>query len=161
MGKTLRQKLRDIWGALWSSDQQRLKKILCTEYANESRMGRQFRRHAQRMQYLQFREGLLHLAAEEEGHAEWLREKILDLGGEIPEVSFPPEDGRNSWECLLKDLKEEKRCCADLEDRIHTVERINPEIGLGLRRVHGEEVSHCEELTNMLMKSDAYASSLE
>ncbi len=123
-------------------------------------MGRQFREHASRMPYAQFRERLLQIADEEGKHSQWLREKISAMGGKIPDVSLVPRSGKNSWECLLMDLEEEKRCCADLEECLPVVERIDPEIAQGLRRMHQEETSHCEEIRDMLMRSDAQASLL-
>lgn len=151
------EKWRNVLDALWSDDQRRLLEILREEYVDEAQMVTELRQHAQRMHYPQFRERLLHIASEEERHAEWLREKISALGGEIPQVSLAPKTGKNSWECLLMDLEKEKRCCADLEDRLRTVEKVDPEIALGLRQIHEEENNHCEEITEMLMRSDAYA----
>lgn len=123
-------------------------------------MGRQLREHASRMPYAQFRERLLQIADEEGKHSQWLREQIAAMGWEIPDISLAPRSGKNSWECLLMDLEEEKRCCADLEEWLPVVDRINPEIAQGLRRMHQEETSHCEQIRDMLMRSDAQASLL-
>jgi demethoxyubiquinone hydroxylase (CLK1/Coq7/Cat5 family) len=65
--------------------------------------------------------------------------------------------GKNSWECLLMDVEEEKRCCEDLLERLHVAEHANPEIAEGLRRMREEEKRHREEIVDMLMKSDPYA----
>jgi len=63
-----------------------------------------------------------------------LREKILASGGDIPQLSFTPAVGKSSWECLLMDRKEEKRCCGDLLQRMHVAEHADPEIAEGLHR---------------------------
>jgi hypothetical protein len=55
------------------------------------------------------------------------------------------------------DLEEEKRCCADLDERMLTVARIHPEIAEGLRRIREEEEHHREEIMDMLMRSDPQA----
>ena len=113
------------------------------------------------MHYPQFRERLLRIAEEEERHAKWLRKKISALGGRTPQVSLTQTPGKNSWEYLLKDLEEEKRFVADLEDRLLKVEKINPEIAWGLRQIQEEEKHHRDEIRSMLMRSDAYALWLE
>jgi hypothetical protein len=47
---------------------------------------------------------LLRLAEEERAHLEWLRDKLLALGGEVPHVSVIPKGAKNAWEALLMDL---------------------------------------------------------
>jgi hypothetical protein len=58
-------------------------------------------------------EALLRIAADESKHADWLSEKINELGGLLPAVvkTYPTE--RNSWQYLLDDLEEERQCAAD------------------------------------------------
>jgi bacterioferritin len=143
--------------ALQPDDRHKLVELLSEEYREEAQDVSQFTQHAQRMYYPQFRERLLRIAAEEQAHVQWLREKILALGGEIPQLSFTPKAGKNSWECLLMDLEEEKRCCGDLLERMHTAGHVDPEIAEGLRRMREEEKRHREEIMDMLMKSDPYA----
>jgi rubrerythrin len=138
-------------------DRRRLLEILSREYIEEMQNVLQFLRHAERMRYPQFRDRLLRIAGEEQAHTQWLQATIIALGGEIPQVSFSPEVGLNSWECLLMDLEEEKRCCADLDERMLTVARIHPEIAEGLRRIREEEEHHREEIMDMLMRSDPQA----
>jgi len=142
---------------LQPDDRRKLVELLCEEYLEEARDVTQFTQHAQRMHYPQFRDRLLRIAAEEQAHVQWLREKILALGGEIPQLSFTPKAGKNSWECLLMDLEEEKRCCGDLLERMYTAEHADPEIAEGLHRMREEEKRHREEIMDMLMKSDPYA----
>jgi len=139
-------------------DRQRLLEILRLEYIEEMQNLLQLLRHAERMRYPQFRDRLLRIAGEEQAHAQWLRQRIIALGGEVPRISFSPSIGKNSWECLLMDLEEEKRCSADLEARIRSVERIDPEIAELLRRIREEEDKHSEDIMDMLMRSDPQAS---
>ena len=157
MRESLRHKLRGRLKSLWLTKQQRLLEVLCAEYASEVQMGNLFREHAQKMHYPHFRERLLRIAAAEERHAEWLGEKIFGLQGTLPEVPLTETTGKNTWECLLMDLEEERRCVADLEDRLLKVEKIDPEIALGLRQIQEEEKHHRDEIRDMLMRSDAYA----
>ena len=157
MRDSLRHKLRGRLKSLWLTKQQRLLEILCAEYASEVQMGNLFREHAQKMHYPHFRERLLRIAAAEEKHAEWLREKIFGLQGTLPEVPLTETTGKNTWECLLMDLEEERHCVADLEDRLLKVEPMDPEIALGLRQIQEEEKHHRDEIRDLLMRSDAYA----
>ena len=148
---------RHFLEALHPDDRQKLVEMLREEYSEEAQDTVQFTRHAQRMYYPQFRERLLRIAAEERIHVLWLREKILALGGTIPEIPITAKVGKNSWECLLMDLEEEKRCCGDLLQRMHVAEHTDPEIAEVLRRMREDEKTHREEIMDMLMKSDPYA----
>ena len=118
---------------------------------------RQFTEHAERMRYPQFRERLLRMAQEQREHVSWLREKIVELHGPIPEVKETPTPGKNSWECLSQDLAEEKLCCDLLADQIAIAENFYPELTVGLEHMFEEEDQHREEIMDMLMKSDPYA----
>lgn len=158
---SLKRVLHEGWQrfleALQPDDRQKLVELLGEEYLEEAQGAAQFTQHAQRMYYPQFRERLLRIAAEEQAHVQWLREEILALGGEIPQLSFTPKAGKNSWECLLMDLEEENRCCENLLERMHAAEHADPEIAEGLRRMREEEKRHREEIIDMLMKSAPYA----
>src|SRR5258705_7792146 len=79
-------------------------KILQDRYADEIRHARRYAQHAGKMQYPQFRERLLAIAADEARHAEWLADKITLLGGELPHVPEIPATERNSWQYLLDDV---------------------------------------------------------
>ncbi len=154
---TLYEGWQHFLASLHPDDRQKLVEMLREEYVEEAQDVEQFTKHAQRMYYPQFRERLLRIAAEEQAHVQWLRDKIVALGGEIPQIFFTPKMGKNSWECLLMDVEEEKRCCGELLQRIHIAEHADPEIAEGLRRMREEEKRHREEIMDMLMKSDAYA----
>ncbi|MBI4522239.1 MAG: ferritin-like domain-containing protein [Deltaproteobacteria bacterium] len=131
--------------------------LLCREYIEETKTSMQYRRHAQRMRYPQFRERLLRIAEEEQKHAQWLEKRVTALGGEVPRISFAPEDGWNSWEQLRLDLDEEKRCIWDLEDQLIILDQIDPETAKLLRRILEEEINHRETITDMLIRSDPQA----
>jgi rubrerythrin len=143
--------------SLQPDERKKLVEILQAEYVEEAQDVAQFTRHAQRLYYPHFRDRLLRIAEEERAHVQWLREKIVVLGGEVPQITFTPKMGKNSWECLLMDLEEEKRCCGDLLERMHVAEHADPEIAEGLRRMREEEKRHREEIMDMLMKSDPHA----
>jgi rubrerythrin len=135
---------------------QKLLEMLRDAYFKEARDVAQFTRDAERMYYPQFRERLRRIAAEEQAHVMWLRDKLLALGGEIPAVSVIPKVAKNAWEALHLGLEEEKRSCADLLEAMHIAEHVDPAIAEGLQRIREGERQHCEKLLDMLVKSDPY-----
>lgn len=131
--------------------------ILREEYIEEAQDVEQFSQHAERMRYPQFRERLLRIAEEEQAHVEWLRQKIVEQGGEVPQITFTPKTAWNSWACLLMDMEEEKRCCGELLERLYVAEQVDSDIADGLRNMRAEEQRHREEIQDMLMRSDSHA----
>jgi len=113
------------------------------------------------MHYPQFREKLLHIAAEETEHAGLLAKKIFDLGGKLPEVTGErASTEQSSWQHLLKDLKEEGHCAGELMEQIWAVATDYPDIAALLEQISKEEKKHGDEIREMLMRSDAFAGSL-
>jgi hypothetical protein len=158
----LRKALSEGWHrfltAFVPDHQQRLLVLLRQEYAEEMCNVEQLTQNAQRMHYPHFRERLLQLAREDQVHVQWLREHILAEVEDLPAVACPPpRQGKNSWECLRLALEEAKRSCATLLACIHQADRTNPALGAALRRWRVRKKQHCDEITNMLMKSDPYA----
>ena len=135
--------------------------ILRQRYVDESEHARQFNQHAWQMHYPQFRETLLHIAAEETEHARLLAKKIVDLGGKLPDVTGErASTQQSSWQHLLKDLNEEDHCAGELMEQIWAVATSYPDIAELLERISKEEKNHCDEFREMLMRSDAFAGSL-
>lgn len=160
----LRKNLRNTWERLLQllspHRQKKLLDILCRDYAEEMGSALRLEWHAEQMRYPQFCERLLRIAKEEQRHAQWLAGRINALGGQIPQVSFTPEEGLNSWECLSLDLEAEKRCSADLTEELALEKNIDPETAARLRRILEDEKNHREEIAEMLMRSDPQAASL-
>ena len=142
---------------LQAADQRQVVQLLRIAYVGEIQDAVQFAHHAQRMYYPQFRERLLRIVVEEQAHAQWLREQLHALDGDVSEPSFSPKMGKNSWECLRMDVEAEKRSCNDLLQLLHVAERMNVELGEEIRRLRQEEKHHHEEMLGMLMKSEPYA----
>lgn len=128
--------------------------ILRGRYIEERQHEYRFTQHAQKMQYPQFREKLLQIAANEAKHVEWIAEKIRLLGGKPPEVAEIPTTEKNSWQYLLADLDEEKHCSAELLEQIQTIQLELPEIAAVLERIYEDGARHREEIREMLMRSD-------
>jgi rubrerythrin len=143
--------------ALEADHRQTLLEVLREEYIEETHDVAQFTQHVTYMPYPQFRDRLRRIIAEEQAHVQWLRDKILALGGDIPAVCPLPKAGRNSWECLLMDLEEEKHSCEALLERMHMAEQSDPEVAKGLRRMREEERKHRDEILDLLIKLDPYS----
>ena len=154
--KALHAGWRHFFDALLPYQHQMLVDLLREVYREEVQDVVQLSQHVERLPYPQFRERLLRIAAEERAHLEWLRDKLLALGGEVPDVAVTPKGAKNAWEALLMDLEEEKRSYAELLEAMHLAEQVDPEIAEGLRRIREEERQHREEILEMLVKSDPY-----
>jgi rubrerythrin len=157
----LKEALYEGWHAFFKAleadNRQQLLEALREEYLEEAQDVAQFTQHVTYMPYPQFRDRLRRIIAEEQAHVEWLRDRILTLGGEIPAFSPAPKAGKNTWACLLMDLEEEKRSYAGLLERMHLAEQSDPEVAEGLRRMAEEERRHRDEILDLLEKIDPYA----
>jgi bacterioferritin (cytochrome b1) len=129
-------------------------KILQDRYVDEMHHVQRYTQHAGKMQYPQFRERLLAIAADEARHAEWLADKIKLFGGKLPNVAEGPAAGENSWQYLLADVDEEKHCSEDLIEQMQTVRDEMPEVAEMLERIYEDGEKHRAEIREMLMRSD-------
>ena len=116
-----------------------------------------FTAHAHKMQYPQFRDELLRIAADESRHAGWIAEKINELGGSLPPELATAPTKRNSWEYLLDDLEEERLCGAQLETEMLAIGSDYSEVAELLQRIDEEEHEHRDAIREMLMRSDSQA----
>ena len=134
--------------------------ILHQRYVDELRGKRQLTQHAEKMHYPQFREKLLRIAAEKNNHAEWIGEKIIALGGKLPQVAERRQPNTNSWQYLQTDLAEEIRSADRLPEQIWRLESDHPDISNFLQQISEAEKNHRREINDMLMRSDGFALSL-
>ncbi len=132
-------------------------KILQDRYVDEMRHVKRYTQHAQKMQYPQFRDRLMAIAADEARHAEWLAAKITLFGAELPKVPDVADSEKNSWQYLLADLDAEKQCGAELIAQMQTVRDELPDIADVLERIYEEGEKHRSEIREMLMRSDPQA----
>ncbi|HEY2989437.1 MAG TPA: ferritin-like domain-containing protein [Candidatus Binatia bacterium] len=137
-----------------------LLEILCKEYVEEMEGALRLEWHAEQMRYAQFCQRLFEIAKEEQRHAQWLAGRIHVLGARVPQVSFSPEEGLNSWECLRNDLEAEKRCCDDITEELALRKKIDPDTAETLRRILEEKKKHRDAIAEMLMRSDPQEAAL-
>jgi rubrerythrin len=152
--KALCEGWQQFFKALLPDQHQRLLDILRQTYRKETEDVVQLTQHAEGLHYPQFRERLVRIAEEEQAHVTWLRDKLLALGGDVPDVSITPKEAKNTWEALLMDLEEEKRSYADLLEAMHLAKQADPELAEGLRRIREAERQHREEILEILVRSD-------
>ncbi len=157
---SIKSNLSEWWRRWFGSpadEYYRMLGILRSRYADEKQHAAQFTQHAQKMQYPQFRDALLRIAADESRHADWIAQKVSELGGSLPGVMKTSSTERNSWQYLLEDLEQEGKCSADLETDMLTIESDYPDIVDLLQRIDAEERKHRDEIREMLMRSDPQA----
>ncbi len=157
MGKLVSYLLGERGPTLRNTKNQRVLKFLRREYLCESLMAARLRQGVQDMHYPQFRERLRQIALEEQKHAEWFREKIVAAGGIPPEMPSADFTAKNSWEWLVRSLKEERRCGDDLIEGMVEVGELDRGTVEGLRAMRKQESRHRDAIQSMLMRSDAYA----
>jgi len=134
--------------------------ILRQRYVEERQQTDLLKQHAQKMHYPQFRDQLLDMAADKSERAQWIAEKIVALGGKLPEVPELRSTDKNSWQYLLMDLEEENRCAEHLTEQIWSTESDHADITEFLRQINEAEKKDRGAIRGMLMRSDPFALSL-
>ena len=158
---------KNSWSEWWrqflgfSVDRSRqASEILMQRYIEKSQHVARFTQHAERMQYQQFRQKLLTIAADEAKHVEWLAEKIKLFGARLPDVPPVPAATKNSWQYLLEDLNEEQHSEAGLIEEAQSLREEFPAVAEVLERIYADGMRHREQIREMLMKSDPQSLSL-
>lgn len=134
--------------------------ILRRRYVEAMQQTDRLKQHAQKMHYPQFRDKLLDMAADKSKRARWIAEKIVTLGGKLPEVPELRSTDKNSWQYLLMDLEEENRCAEHLTEQIWSTESDHADINEFLQQINQAEKKDREAIREMLMRSDPFALSL-
>lgn len=128
--------------------------ILNDRYVKGSQHVVHYRQHADRMQYSQFRDRLLAIAADEAKHVEWIAEKIKLLGGTLPDVPPLTSTEKTSWQYLLEDLNEEQRYSGELIEQARSIREELPAVAEVLERIYEDGRKHRDTLRELLMRSD-------
>ena len=128
--------------------------VLSHRYVREKQHVMRFRQHAERMQCPKFREALLRIAAKEQEHAKWIAAKIKALGGELPPVIEVRCTNESNWDYLRSDLDDERRCVAEVEEDMLTIQSQFPDIVALLGLIEDDALKHREEIREMLRQSE-------
>ena len=134
--------------------------ILCERYVEELQQAARFKQYAERMHYPQYQRKLLQLSTEKETHAKWLAEKIVTLGGKLPDVTEPRSTADNSWQSLQLALVDENRSADHLTEQLRRLGLEHSDISTFLQEIAQQQRKHREEIREMLMRSDPFALSL-
>jgi bacterioferritin (cytochrome b1) len=126
-------------------------------YRAEAEHAIHLRQQAERARYPQVAATLRELAAVEDRHAAWLRERILALGGAIPPLAPPPLPGRNQWERAVAGLAAAQQKRKRLVDQIAHWDPEEPETVALLRRIEEEDHGQLPVLEHVVMRSDPQA----
>jgi bacterioferritin (cytochrome b1) len=100
------------------------------------------------------------MAKEKRQHAERIGEKIVALGGILPDVAEGRSTDENSWKSLLMALEDENRSADRLPEQLRRIGLEHPDIGRLLQQISREQENHRNEIREMLMRSDPFALSL-
>lgn len=134
--------------------------LLRQRYVEEMQRIDSFEQHAEKMHYPQYREKLLRMAQENSQVAEQIGEKIVALGGRLPDVTEGRSTYQNNWQSLSTALDEENRAAGRLPEQLRGIASAYPDIAKFLQRISLEQDHHRGEIRAMLMRSDAFAQSL-
>ncbi len=156
--------LRKTWWEAWrgflglsADDNVTAVEILQRRFIVESQHVKRFKQHGERMQYPQFRERFLRMAADGEKHAQLIGEKISGLGGTLPAVPDIEARAGNNWHNLLADLEEHRLSAAELLDHVYYLRPGHPEIADMFLSISRDGEKHRAEIREMLMRSDPQA----
>jgi len=130
---------------------------LLEAYRAEAEHAARLRQHADHARYPQVAGSLRELAAGEDVHAGWLRDRILELGGGVPPVAPLAPVARNQWERAVAARRE-----AQVKRRrlVELLTRWDPErqddIAL-LQRIEHEDSARLETYERLVMRADPHA----
>jgi bacterioferritin (cytochrome b1) len=134
--------------------------FLRQRYVEEMQRIERFEQHAKTMHYPQYREKFLQMAKEKRHHADRIREKIVALGGGLPDVAERRSADENSWQSLSMALDEENRSADSLPEKLRRIESEHPDLAKFLQQISREQKKQRDEIREMLMRSDPFAFSL-
>ena len=134
--------------------------VLRQRYVEEMQQTDRLKQQARRMHYPQYQGKLLQLAAEKGKHAQWIAEKIVALGGKLPEVPERRSMDENSWQSLLMALDDKNRSADRLPEHLRRIGLEHPDITKFLQEISHEQKKHRDEIRERLMRSDPFALSL-
>ena len=127
---------------------------LTEDYRAEAAQAALLRAHAERARYPQAASALRALAETEERHAEWLRTRLLVLGGLPPEVAAPAVSGNNQWERAVAALHIAQAKRRRLIEQLTHWDPEEPETVALLRQIEQEDAQARPVYEGLIMRSD-------
>src|SRR5262245_61094642 len=113
---------------------------LAEDYRAEAGQAAHLRAQADRARYPQAAEALRRLAQVEERHATWLRDHLVNLGGEVPAVEAPHVTGKNQWERAVAGLHDAQAKRRRMVEQVAHWDPDEPDVVELLRRIEQEDL---------------------
>ena len=141
----------------WSGGGRTLVDDLAADYRAESEQALLLRQDAAVAKYPQVAESLRELAATEERHANWLRDRLVARGETPPEVGAVLRQGRNLWEraCDARARAQQKR--RRLAEHVIRWDPDEPALVEMWRQIEAEDAAQFSAYERIVMRSDPHA----
>ena len=130
---------------------------LAALYRDESMQATQLREQATRARYPQAATALNRLAEMETRHADWLRERLIALGGDVPNAVAPPVAGNNQWERAVAAAHSAQAKRRRFVEQIGRWDPEEPETVALLQRIQTEDAGEQAVYDELIMRSDPQA----
>ena len=130
---------------------------LTSGYRDLRRLTEQIKAHAERAPYPHVAERLRRIASEKQRAVGVLKERILAMGYDFEEPHTAPKSGKNHWERMVQDLKDQKSLEAFLLERATLLADDAPEIGDLLSRIAADQGAHRDILLDLVARADPQA----
>src|SRR5262245_814900 len=127
---------------------------LAEAYRAESVQAAQLNLQADRARYPQVATALRRLAEIEARHAGWLRDHLIALGGQVPEVTATPIPGNNQWERAVAALHNAQGKRRRLVEQIAHWDPEEPQVVELLQRIEQEDSREQGVYDDLIMRSD-------
>jgi hypothetical protein len=130
---------------------------LAEDYRAEFEQAALLRAHAERARYPQVATALRQLATVEDRHAAALRDRLLALGGTVPEVAVPDVPGVNQWQRVVEAHRRAAAKRRRLIEQVAAWDPDQPEVVALLRRIEAEDAEQLAIYDGLVMRSDPQA----
>lgn len=127
---------------------------LAEDYRAEAEQAAHLRAQADRARYPQAAEALRRLAQVEERHATWLRDHLVNLGGELPVLEPKQVNGKNQWERAVAGLHDAQAKRRRLIEQIAHWDPDEPDVVDLLHRIEQEDLREQTVYEALIMRSD-------
>ena len=127
---------------------------LVEAYRAETVQAAHLRAQAERARYPQAATALRRLADIESRHATWLREHLIALGGQVPEITPAPVAGNNQWERAVAALHSAQGKRRRLVEQIAHWDPEEPRVVDLLQRIEQEDTREQVVYEDLIMRSD-------
>lgn len=127
---------------------------LVEAYRAETIQATHLREQAGRARYPQAATALRRLAEMETRHADWLRDRLLALGVDVPLVVPEPVVGNNQWQRACAALQTAQAKRRRLVEQIAHWDPDEPEVVELLRRIEQEDTQERVVYEDLIMRSD-------